>query len=142
MAKGSLDDPEVIATLCGRLIGGMSMDQACALPDGPSKTLVYQRMASDDDFRTIIVRAREAQQHAMVDETVDLADSATPEDWPVIKLRIWARQWRAGKLLPKVYGDRIQQEVTGDLSVHRVLAEAPLSEAEWAEANADKSDAS
>jgi hypothetical protein len=80
------------------------MGQACAQADCPSKTAVYARMASDNDFRTTIARAREAQQHAMIDDTIDLADSATPENWQVVKLRIWARQWRAAKLAPKVYG--------------------------------------
>lgn len=135
--KASLDDPLVVHQLCNRLIGGMSVDAACALPDGPSKTLVYQRMATDDEFRTLIVRAREAQQHAIVDDTIDMADRATPEDWQVVRLQIWARQWRAGKLAPKLYGDRMQHEVTGDLNVHRVLAEAPLTEDEWVKENPD-----
>jgi hypothetical protein len=113
VAKASLDDPEVVETLCLRIIGGMSVDKACALPDGPSKTLVYQRMASDEAFRTIIARAREAQQHAIVDETVDMADAATPENWQVVRMQIWARQWRAGKLAPKFYGEKITQEVVG-----------------------------
>lgn len=111
--KGSLDDPQVVETLCQRLIAGMSVDKACALPDGPSKTLVYQRMAEDLAFRTVIARAREAQQHAIIDETVDMADAATPENWQVVRMQIWARQWRAGKLAPKVYGEKITQEHLG-----------------------------
>lgn len=102
--KPSPDDAEAVARLCDLLVGGMSMGQACAREDCPSKTAVYARMASDDTFRTIIARAREAQQHAMIDDTIDLADSATPGDWQVVKLRIWARQWRAAKLAPKFYG--------------------------------------
>lgn len=43
----------------------------------------------------------------MVDDTVDLADEATPENVHVVKLRIWARQWRAAKLAPKKYGDSV-----------------------------------
>lgn len=42
----------------------------------------------------------------------------TPENWQVVKLRIWARQWRAAKLAPKVYGDKV--EVAGS-------AENPLA---------------
>ncbi|MDQ1081466.1 hypothetical protein [Pseudoroseomonas cervicalis] len=102
--KPSTDDQEAVARLCELLIGGMSMGQACARADCPSKTSVYARMASDSAFRTTIARAREAQQHAMIDDTIDLADSATPENWQVVKLRIWARQWRAAKLAPKTYG--------------------------------------
>jgi hypothetical protein len=42
-----------------------------------------------------------------------LADQATPENWQVVKLRIWARQWRAAKLAPRKYGDKITTELTG-----------------------------
>ena len=104
--KPSTDDPGAMARLCDLLIGGMSMNDACARDDCPSKTGVYSRMAADEAFRSVIARAREAQQHAMIDETIDMADRATPEDWQVVRLRIWARQWRAGKLAPKVYGEK------------------------------------
>lgn len=42
-----------------------------------------------------------------------MADQATPENWQVVKLRIWARQWRAAKLAPRKYGDKITTELTG-----------------------------
>lgn len=99
------------------------MDKACAMPDGPAKTLVYQRMAQDETFRTAIARARVAQQDAIIDETVDMADAATPENWQVVRMQIWARQWRAGKLAPKVYGEKVTQEVTGGDSPIRVVIE-------------------
>jgi hypothetical protein len=52
-------------------------------------------------------------EDAEVDYMIDLADSATPEDFNVKKLQIWARQWKAGKRAPKKYGDRLTQEITG-----------------------------
>lgn len=110
--RPSLDDPEVVRELCVRLASGYSMRQICADESMPSQTAIYARMAEDAEFRSVIARAREAQQHAVIDETVDLADQATPDNWQVIKLQIWARQWRAGKLAPKVYGDKLQH--TGD----------------------------
>jgi len=111
--RPSLDDPAVVELLCDRLIGGMGMNEACALPDGPPQTMVYQRMAKDEDFRSRIAHAREAQQHAIIDKTVEMSDAATPEDWQVVRMRIWARQWRAAKLAPKVYGEKVTTEVTG-----------------------------
>jgi hypothetical protein len=106
--KPSPDDPKAVALLCDLLIGGMSISEACARDDCPSKTAVYAKMAADGDFRTTIARAREAQQHAMIDETIEMADAATPENWQVVKLRIWARQWRAAKLAPRTYGDKVE----------------------------------
>src|SRR3984885_11190199 len=57
-------------------------------------------------------------------QTVDMADAATPEDWQVVKLRIWARQWRASKLAPKVYGERIDAKISGALSLSALVAQS------------------
>lgn len=83
------------------------MHSICALEHMPSTTAVYARMASDDDFGTRIACARAAQQDFEADNIVKMADDADGEDWQVVKLRIWARQWRAAKLAPKKYGDKI-----------------------------------
>ena len=100
-----LDDPIVVEEICDRLIAGKSMAAICAEPDMPAESTIYLKMAKDEDFRSAIARAREMQQEAEIDRTVDMADNATPEDHQVVKLRIWARQWRAAKLAPKKYGD-------------------------------------
>ena len=76
----------------------------------PHQAAVYLSMAQDDVFQRRIARAREAQQEAIIDGTIDLADTANPENVQVVKLQIWARQWRAAKLAPKKYGDRVEIE--------------------------------
>lgn len=108
-----LDDPALVQEICDRLASGESMRSITADPRMPPSSQVYLRMAQDESFRSNIVAAREAQQEALIDQTVDMADDATPEDHQVVKLRIWARQWRAGKLAPKKYGERVATEITG-----------------------------
>ena len=110
--KPSVDDPKAIERLCDYLIGGESMDAACRRADCPSDTAVYRKMAKDQQFAGIIARAREAQQHALVDQTVAMADAATVENWQLVRLQIQARQWRAGKLAPKTYGEHLRHDVT------------------------------
>lgn len=105
--------PEIVSEICERLIGGESVAAICKDEHMPSAVTFYSNMAKDDAFRTTITRAREYQQEALIDQTVDMADTATVEDWQVVKLRIWARQWRAGKLAPKKYGDKVTQEHVG-----------------------------
>lgn len=107
-------DDGICEAICARLIAGESMKSICADAAMPAVVMVYQTMAQDEGFRTAIARAREAQQDAIVDSTVDLADEATPETVQVVKLQIWARQWRAAKLAPKKYGERIQNVHTGE----------------------------
>ena len=69
-------------------------------------------MAENDEFRARIARAREAQQEYEADYCVEMADKATPENWQLVKLRIWTRQWRAAKLAPRRYGDKPANEPT------------------------------
>ena len=83
----------------------------------PAMTLVYEAMANNEGFRSSIANAREAQQEAIIDSTIELADAATPEDVQVRKLQIWARQWRAAKLAPRKYGEKVQNEHSGDLNL-------------------------
>lgn len=100
------DNPEVVAELCERLCAGEAMHEICADDHMPSTSTVYARMGADEEFRTTIARAREAQQDFEADNIVRMADAATEDDWQVVKMRIWARQWRAAKLAPKRYGDK------------------------------------
>jgi hypothetical protein len=110
-------DDGIVDRISDGLISGLSIRKVCAPDDMPSVSVVYLEMAKNEDFRNAIAHARDLQQDAMVDETVDMADDATVEDWQLVKMQIWARQWRASKLAPKRYGDR--QILSGD-------ADAPL----------------
>ena len=122
--RPSCDDPQAVALLCQRLVSGMSMQSACATPDVPCHAEVYQRMAADAEFLSVIARARQAQQDALIDGCHDLAESATPENWQVVRLQIWERQWRASKLAMKVYGDRQSLDVTGKLTLEGLVQQA------------------
>ena len=106
--KPSIYDPDAVERLCEHLATGMSVKEACGKSGAPSRTDFYVRLAKDDEFRTVIARAREAQAGALIDETLEMADAATPENWQVVRMRIWARQWFASKVAPRTYGDKVQ----------------------------------
>lgn len=99
---------ERINAICERIIGGEGIVRICESHDMPHASAVYLAMANDEDFRIAITRAREAQQDAIIDSTVDLADTANPENVQVVKLQIATRQWRAAKLAAKKYGDKLE----------------------------------
>lgn len=111
--KANLDDPAVEGELLSRLTSGEGILNICKDDHMPSERAVYYKMAKDDAFCGLIARAREAQQDYQADDCVRIADAATPEDHQVAKLRIWARQWRAAKLAPKKYGDKLMTEIGG-----------------------------
>lgn len=104
--------PKQLETICELLSGGESVRDACKAA-GIHHSTFYNTLNKGDEISTRIARAREAQQDYEADQCVTMADNATEADWQVVKLRIWARQWRASKLAPKKYGDKITQEHVG-----------------------------
>ena len=96
---------------------GDDMVTACSRMDITDRT-VYRMAIRDAEFQAKLTRARMDQQDAEMDRIIDMADEASTDDWQVVKLRIWTRQWVASKLAPKKYGER--KVIAGD-------EEAPLT---------------
>ncbi len=99
--------PEWLDELCDRLSSGEGINEITADQHMPAERTVYYHQAKDEAVCRRIARARVAQQDYEADNCIKMADAATADDFQVVKLRIWARQWRASKLAPKKYGDRI-----------------------------------
>ena len=80
-------------------------------------------------FRDKYARAREAQAELLADEIIQISDDGTNdtqinEDGMLVtnydniqrsRLRVDARKWKASKLYPKKYGDRMEVENTGEM---------------------------
>ena len=116
--------------ICERLSDGESLRTICEDDDMPNRSAVFRWLAAHEGFRSQYAHARESQADTLADEILDLADrlrlgiktttkpngdTETVEGDMVerAKLQIEARKWLAGKLRPKVYGDKVHQEVTG-----------------------------
>lgn len=101
---------EVFDEICDRLVDGESLRKICKDKHMPSKWAVLKWLAKDEvEGDGLLVaqyaRAREAQIEGEMDEMIEIADAE--EDPAKARVRIWARQWKAGKLKPKKYGDRV-----------------------------------
>ena len=124
---------KLAATICTRLAEGESLRAICSDDAMPNKGTVMRWLFEpvDDgdpkiEFRAQYDRARQAQAELMADEIIDIADDTsgdvtTHEDGGKTvnhdhisrsRLRVDSRKWKASKLLPKVYGDKVQH--TGD----------------------------
>ena len=99
--------------ICELIESGKSINSFAGKKGMPSAPSIYRKMAKDAEFAGMIDIARQAQQEHEMEKCIELADSATPEDWQVKRLQIWARQWRASRMIPKKWGDKITQEITG-----------------------------
>lgn len=129
---------EIADRICDALADARSLRSICCEPDMPSQSTVFRWLSDDrySSFREQYARAREAQADAIFDEILDIADDGS-NDWMErkredgsvdeavnhehiqrSKLRIEARRWMAGKLRPKVYGDKlgIEHDVSADLA--------------------------
>ena len=122
-------------TICDRLASGESLVAICASDEMPSTVTVFRWLAANESFRCKYARAREAQADVLFDEILDIADEKSRdtikgksgEDIPDnewisrSRLRIDARKWMAGKLRPKVYGDKLELEHSGDVGLRPIV---------------------
>lgn len=104
---------EVAARICADLAEGRSLRSICDDEEMPAARTVHYWLHEKPEFLRQYREAREIQADNEFDEIREIADLATPEDVSVAKLRVDARKWRASKLKPGTYGDRITQEHVG-----------------------------
>jgi hypothetical protein len=101
--------------ICERIAQGTPLTVICADEGMPALGTVYRWIESDETFRDRYTRAREDQAETLADQIQRLADAVDHSDRGAVdkaRLQIDARKWVAAKLKPKVYGDRISQDVT------------------------------
>lgn len=105
---------EIQDKLCQGLMFGNSLKSILDNdPTMPPRQTIYNWLQEDVDFFDNYTRAREAQADYFADEIATIAD--TEPDPNKARVRIDARKWAAGKLKPKVYGDKL--DITGGLDL-------------------------
>ncbi|WP_412474605.1 terminase small subunit protein [Rhizobium sp. WW22] len=139
---------EIADEICERLAEGNSLRSICEADEMPSKTTVFRWLNAYPDFRDQYARAREVQADTLFDDILDIADDGQ-NDWMEKRnadgenigwmengealrrsqLRIEARKWMAGKLRPKVYGDKLDIDLNS--KVNFVINAKPMTEADW-----------
>lgn len=121
--RPSLYNDDIAATICERLMDGLSLRTICTADDMPDRSTVLRWMDSDEDFAAKCARARMLQADLMDDMILDTADACTPETAVADRVKIAAYQWRAAKLAPKKYGDKFEVDLNAKHGVTEELAE-------------------
>lgn len=153
MTAQTIFSQDMADEICERLADGQSLRSICADEHTPGRSTVFRWLAANEAFRSQYARAREAQADAIFDEILDIADDAR-NDWMArngidgddagyvlngehvqrMRLRIDARKWMAGKLRPKVYGDKIDMTSSdGSMTPKAGIDPSRLSDATLAE---------
>ena len=96
-----------------------SLRKICARPDMPDRATVERWMAADQDFASRCAQAREYQADRIFDSMEELEDDvitgALKPD--AAKVVLSSRQWRAEKIKPKVYGQKVAHDLSGSVNV-------------------------
>ncbi len=108
IGRPSSYSPAIAAAICGRIAEGETLSAICREPGMPDRATVIRWQRDKDGFRGEYLRARAEAPHAWADEIVDEARGVTAETAPAVRVRIHALMWIAGRMMPKVYGDRVQ----------------------------------
>ncbi len=81
----------------------------------PHVGTVMRWIADNSALREQYARAREMQGEIWAHEIIEISDDApaATEEVAKAKLRVDTRKWLMSRILPKKYGDRVQNEHTG-----------------------------
>lgn len=96
----------------------------------PCIETVWRWKRDNTDFCKQYAIARQDQAEYISEECLELADNCTAEDVFVQRLRIDTRKWYAGKVHPRVYGDK---QASAEVTVHNTVNNITISEAQKSE---------
>lgn len=135
MGRPSDYTQEIADAICERIADGESLRRICTDEDMPAKSTVFRWLSLNTAFSDQYAKAKEEQAESLFDEILDIADDGRNDYMSSVddegglayklmgeniqrsRLRLDARKWMAGKLRPKKYGEKIEHEHSGSLSV-------------------------
>lgn len=127
----SLKSPEMLEKICDAIIGGKSLRQICEPEGMPAPSTICLWLSQDEAFAERYARAKEIQMENLAEEILEIAEDGS-NDWmknrfgeDVLnaehvqrsRLRIDSRKWLMSKLAPKKYGDKIDVQHGGNLTI-------------------------
>ena len=105
---------ELAEHICDLISDGKSLRSICEDDETlPHRITVMRWLDTNEDFATKYARAREVQGDVMDEKILAVADACTSESARADRVKIDAYKWRAAKLAPKRYGEKVVQEHTG-----------------------------
>jgi len=122
---------ELALKICSEIsVTTLGLKSLCKLhEDFPSHATIFNWLATNKAFLDLYTRAKEMQAENIADEMLEIADDGSNDLMTIVKgdqsyemenkevtsrskLRIETRKWISSKLLPKKYGEKIQQDIT------------------------------
>jgi hypothetical protein len=108
--KTFINEPQEVIELIG---SGMSVSKACD-EVGMSHSQFYRIVNADKELCDKYARAMDQRADVIFDQILSISDNDDPDaDVQRDRLKVDARKWVVSKMLPKKYGDRVTNELTG-----------------------------
>ena len=104
---------EIANEIIERLMDGESLVSICKSDHMPGRRTVLRWQSENQSFGTECAHAREEQADYMDHQILSVADACTPETAQSDRVKIAAYQWRASKLAPKRYGEKLDMNLSG-----------------------------
>lgn len=118
-----LRTPENAERICELLSSGLSLRKA-ADQIGCSDMAIRKWVRDDPAFAADYALARDLYNEAKADEILDLADEAREcgdaSMTNAFRLAVDSRKWYVSKQMPKKYGDKLDVNHSGGITVHPV----------------------
>lgn len=164
MGRPGIFTQELAAFICEQIADGKSLRSICEAADMPNRGTIFRWLAEseagDKIFSNQYAHARQVQADVLFEEILEIADEevtmikrskhqpgpSEDEDAEVEvvfdptavqrnRLRVDSRKWMAGKLRPKVYGDKLAVGGSEDMPpiqverIERVIVRPPNTNA-------------
>jgi hypothetical protein len=129
IGRPSTYTPEVAKLICDRIAEGESLRSICRDEGMPAHQTVDNWLIKDPEFAAKYARAREAQADVMDDRQMEIIQRLDARDLDPhsAKVMIGVLQWRASKLAPKRYGDKIDVNHGGQLEINDTQLDARIA---------------
>lgn len=122
------DKDKIFPLILFEIEEGSSLRSILRREDMPDRKTFFGWLHSDEEKSSQYARACEVRAESIFEEILDIADNSSgdkkyTESGEVMdseyvarsRIKIDARKWMLGKMNPKKYGDKIQQEHSGEI---------------------------
>lgn len=115
----------IVAEVCRRMGNGEELIRILRSSDDlPSPDAFYTWLDAFPGLDRSYRRAREDLADHIDAEIADLARDVTAENYNATRVAIDALKWRAARLNPKRYGDRMQTDIDAQVTVNTTVLDA------------------
>lgn len=132
---------ELADSILAGLAEGKSLRAVCREPNMPSPSTVLEWAEKHPEFGEQYTRTRARSYLLLAEEIIDISDEETTtvrhgDDEVTVafdatavarnRLRVDTRKWMLSKMLPKVYGDKLDLNHSGRVAIAKDLTEDEL----------------